>query len=310
MPPKSSQTIQRKIYFYRANTDLDEDGSPTTFEPTAALRHIHELDFSTQGRYLNAGDVTLCCWVRRTDPPQQFRFGHIRHTGLPLVENRGRLADLRIPEDSGLVEVTHLVVFEGNIVGADFNFYGPRVGRLGGYLGAKSGGRCDPVSFEPLVRRDVEDALQRLGALRLFHLKIRSSYASDMAAVDDSLAAAFEAAAQAGGAEEVELILTPKRYSRRGHLSDRFRRTILRLAGDPDLREAASIFKVRGPRVDTGEMSEVDILRDHLVAEEQIMRHTKRGRSLDERSAYGAIMKAYDGLRRELSAAATVGFMS
>ena len=29
--------------------------------------------------------------------------------------------------------------------------------------------------------------------------------------------------------------------------------------------------------MDTGEMSEVDILRDHLVAEEQIMRHTKRG---------------------------------
>lgn len=307
MSPKSPQKISRKIYFYRALTDLDEDGSPTPFDPTTALRHINQLGFSAEGRYLDTGDTTLCCWVHRTGPPHQFRLGHIRRTGLPLVEEGGRLADLQIPDDSGLVEVTHIVVFEDNIVGADFNFYGPRLGRLGWYLSAKCRGLCDPVSFEPLVRRDVEAALRRLGSIRLFHLKIRSSYAPNMTEVNEDLAAAFEAAGRAGHAEEVDLILTPKRYSRRGNLSDRLRHATLRLAGDPDLQQAASIFKVRGPRTDTGESTEVDILRDQLVAEEQIMRQTKRGRSLDERSAYEAIMKAHDGLERELSEAATVG---
>ena len=115
MSPKSPQKISRKIYFYRALTDLDEDGSPTPFDPTAALRHIDQLEFSAEGRYLDTGDTTLCCWVHRTGPPQQFRLGHIRRTGLPLVEERGRLADLQIPDDSGLVEVIHIVVFEDNI---------------------------------------------------------------------------------------------------------------------------------------------------------------------------------------------------
>ena len=197
-------------------------------------------------------------------------------------------------------------LFKDNIIGADFNFYGPRIGRLGRYLNAKCRDQCDHVSFEPLLRRDVEAALQRLGSIRLFHLKIRSSYAPNMAKVNADLAAAFEAAARAGRAEEVDLTLTPSRHSRRGSLSDFLHRGIPRLAADPDLREAASIFKVRGPRTDTGETSEVDILRDQLVSEEQIMRQTERGRSLDERSAYEAIMKAHAGLERELSEAATV----
>ena len=105
----------------------------------------------------------------------------------------------------------------------------------------------------------------------------------------------------------MELILKPEKHSRRGSLSDHLRHATLRLAGDPDMREAASKFKVRGLRTDTGEPAEVDILRDHLVAEEQIVRQTERGRSLDERSAYEAIMKAHAGLERELSEAATVG---
>ena len=132
MSPKSPRKISRKIHFYRALlAGLDEDGSPTPFDPATALHHIDQLDFSPEGRYLDIGDTTLCCWVRRADPPQKFRFGHIRRTGLPLVEIRGgRLDDLEIPDDSGLVEVIHVVVFENGIIGADFNFYGPRVGRL------------------------------------------------------------------------------------------------------------------------------------------------------------------------------------
>lgn len=301
MPP----SIARKIYFYRAITDLDADERPTPFDPTAALRHIDDLPFSEQGRYLDAGDATLCCWVDQVDHPQQFRLGHIRRTGLPLVEDRGRLADLQIPNNSGLVEVIHIVVFGDNIIGADLNFYGPRVKRLTWYLHAKSRGLSGPVVFEPLLRRDVEDELQRLKGIRLFHLRIRSSYAPNVATVDKDLATAFEAAGRAGRAEEVELLLRLKRYSR-GYLSDHIRRATLRLAAEPDLRGEATVFKVKGTRSDTDEPAEIDILRDQLIAQEQIMRHSARGRSLDHRSAYEAIMRAHATLERELSEAASV----
>lgn len=311
MSPKSPRKISRKIHFYRAFTNMDEDGNPTLFDSAIALRHIDQLEFSPEGRYLDIGDTTLCCWVRRADFPQKFRFGHIRRTGLPLVEKRGgHLDDLEIPDDSGLVEVIHVVMFEGGIVGADFNFYGPRVGRLGQYLNTKCRGLCDPVAFEPLLRLDVMAALRRLRTIRLFRLKIRSSFAPNIVAVSEDLASVFEAASRVGEAEEVDLVLTPRKHSRGGKLSDGLSRIAQRLAGDPDLPEAASIFKVGGFRTDTGEPEEVDILRDLLVAEEQIMRHTERGRSLDERSAYEAIMKAYAGLESELSKAPSVGTMS
>ena len=308
MSPKSPQEILRKIHFYRAVTRPDEDGSPTPFDPATALHHIEQLEFSREGRYLSIGDSTLCCWVHRTDPPPRFRFGHIRRTGLPLVEKPdGHLDDLQIPDESGLVDLIHVVAFENNIIGADFNFYGPRAGRLGQYLSTKCREQCGPVSFEPLVRPDVVAALRRLGAIRLFRLKIRSSFVPNIAEASEDLASAFEAARRVGGAEEVDLVLAPKKHSRGGRLRDGLSHIAQRLAGDPDLQEAASIFKVGGLRADTGEPSEVDILRDHLVAEERIMRQTERGRSLHERSAYDAIIRAYTGLESELVRATSVG---
>ena len=104
----------------------------------------------------------------------------------------------------------------------------------------------------------------------------------------------------------MDLVLAPKKHSRGGRLRDGLSYIAQRLAGDPDLQEAASIFKVGGLRADTGEPAEVDILRDILVAEERIMRQTERGRSLHERSAYDAIIKAYTGLEGELSQAAGI----
>ena len=84
-----------------------------------------------------------------------------------LVEARDSRPRPRGPYRRGAEEA------EGCGAAVDFNFYGPRVGRLGQYLTAKYHGLCGPVSFEPLVRPDVEAALRRLESIRLFHLKRR-----------------------------------------------------------------------------------------------------------------------------------------
>ena len=315
MSPKRKKTppeISRKIHFYRAVTDPAGDEDPTPFDPpfdpTGALNHINQLGFSAGGRYLaGAEGNTLCCWVHRPDPPQQLRLGYIRRSGLPLVEERGRLDDLQIPINAGLVEVIHIVVFKDNIVGADFNSYGPRIGSLARYLGAKCPGQCGPVKFEPLLRGDVEAELRRLESIRLFRLKISSSYTPDMAEADQDLAGSFATGGRIGGAAEVEVILTPTRRSRSDSLSRALIDITRRMVGSRAVRDAASIFKVKGRRADTGAPVEVDLLHDQLIAEEQIMRQTERGRSLDERSAYEAITRAYGNLKRELTQASSVG---
>ena len=302
MPP---QAVERKIYFYRANVGTDQAGRPLPFNVTPALQHIGRLPFTPAGRYLDDGDIRLCCWIDQPYPQPRLRLVQIRQTGLPQLESLGQLRDLSIPANAGLAEAIHIVVFQNNIVGSDFNFYGPRMSRLSWYLREKGNGHCSEATFEPLLRQDVAAELNRLREIRLFHLKIRAPYAATVAQADRDLGEAFAAAQRAGEADELEIVLRPRRYSR-NPLADRMLRAARVLAGRGDLRLEASKFAVKGVRADTGELELVDILRDQLVAREEVMRQSQRGRALQSGSAFDAIERAHAALEDELMLAAAI----
>jgi len=295
---------QRKIYFYRADVGADEGGRPLPFDIGPKLRQINGLPFNAAGRYLEEDDdTTLVCWVDRQAAPQKFRLGQVRRSGLPQVERAGALSDLPIPQDSGLAETIHIVVFDNNIVGSDFNFYGPRMSAVSRYLDEKA--NCQ-VAFEALLRLDVRQELDQLSDIRLFKLKIRAPYAEVVAAADQDLGEAFAAAARAGNADELEIILRPKKYSRTDVLRRALLTTARRLLGRDDLRLEASKFEIKGYDETTHKVEAVDLLRDQLIATQEIVRQTARGRALDPNSAYQAIARSYEELQGELQEAAGV----
>lgn len=304
---RARPTIERKIYFYRVDAGLDEAGRPLPFNSTRVLQHIDSLPWTRQGRYWvdNEGKVT-CCWVDALGLPHRVRIGNIRRTELPQVEETGVLSPLDIPPRSGIAEQIHVVFFNNNIVGADFNYYGPRISRLSYYLHEKARGICPPlVNFKPLLRQNVLEELDRLGRIRLFNLRISASYAATVALADRDLGSAFEAAARVGEAEELEIILKPAQHSR-SWLSERLHPIIRRLAGRQDLQLEASRFKVRGQNRTTGQIEEIDLLNDKLIAKRRILQIDERTRALDRDSAYAAIEDAFDELRDNLIAAAGV----
>lgn len=302
MPP---QPIERKIYFYRANIGVDQGGQPLPFNVIPALQHIGGLQFSPAGRYLDDGDLRLCCWVDRLNQEPRLRLVQIRQSGLPQLEQQGQLTDLAIPANSGLAEAIHIVVFGNNIVGSDFNFFGPRMSRFSWYLREKGNGLCPDVTFEPLLRQDVAAQLERFREIRMFHLKIRSSYAAIVEQADQDLGQAFAAAHRAGDADELEIVLRPRKYSRNA-LADRVLQAARVLARRGDLRLEASKFSVKGVRGDTGALEVVDVLRDQLVAHEAVVRQSARGRALDSASAFDAIERAHTALESDLVIAAAV----
>lgn len=299
------KTVERQVYFYRAHNGVAGDGSSSEFELDAAIKYLSDLPFTTSGRYLDEDEATLCCWVDRIHQNQLFRFAQIRRGGLPMIERGGKLSDLRIPSDSGLAETIHVVAFPDNILGADFNFFGPRISRFSSYLREKAKPYCQDVIFQPLLRLDVTDALERLTDIRMFNLRIRASYASVIAQADADLGAAFEAAQRAGDADELEIILRPKRYSSE-FLSSRLLGVVRNLAQQVGLRTEAKTFVVKGACSDSNKVELVDLLSDHLVSQVQIMRQSYRGRALDSDSAYSEIHKAYESLKPDLLLAAGI----
>lgn len=294
-------TLERNIFFYRTDAGTDAHGRPRRFNVAAALAHLDALPFTDEGRYLAGEDGNaLCCWVDDPGATGRVRLGTVRRSGFPQVDRAGTLSDLNIPASAGLVEQVHIIFFPNGIVGSEFNFYGPRVSRLAAYLTEKAPGVVPQVAFEPLIRRDVTDQLDRLQKVSLFQLKVRRSYADALAQVDESLGAAFRAAAEISDATEIEITLAPRRYSRDG-IGQRMIDVAKGIIGLRNVHEEAHKFHVKGFDPVSQQTELVDVLSDKLIVRKQIIRQGERSRALDSTSAYAAIEAAFAEVRDELA---------
>ena len=303
-------TIDRKIHFYRADIGEDGGGRPLIFDPAPALTAIDGLPFldGPTGRYLvdNDGNA-MCAWPAAHRAPQSLRFCQIRRTGLPQLERAGTVSDLNIAADAGLLETVHVAFFADNIVGADFNFYGPRLSRLGYYLRLKSGNRVPLAMFNPLLRNDMAEQLDHLTELRLFDLKVKGSYVETIRKADASLGDAFAANARVldGDVDELELVLKPSKETRHDALS-RLGGALKTLARGRELRDNAQRFQVKGKHDGTGRVETIDLLHDQLISRKQVLRIGERSRAINADLAFEAISAAHDELGDYLRRAASL----
>lgn len=305
--PKSKKpsTVERKIYFYRIDCGNQENGSPIQFDCNSSLEHINTLPFQEDSRYLPDGEGNVYCAII-DDVKGSLRFAQVRRMGLPLQENGGLLSELGLHQDAGLFEATHILFLPNNIIGADFNFYGPRVSRFTQYLKARCANKL-PNIFEvnPLLRRDAITQLDNLNDARLLHLRIKPSYASIIEEADEDLGAAFKAAQNVASSDEVEITLKVKK-SNQSSVKDKIVSIGKNLISRNDLRTNAKNFSIRGINGQTGKVETIDLLKDQLISTKRIMKHGERSRALDPNSAYSAIQEAYSELAAELQTATSI----
>jgi hypothetical protein len=294
-------SVTRKVHFYRAYSATGEE-----LEVEDALQTIDSLDFSNAGRYLRDRDGVLSAWIDRVQIPARLRFGVVRRENLPAVELGGSIEELEIDAGAGLLEPVHIVWFPQNIVGLEFNFYGPRASKLARYLGNKGDGHVDGLVLQPLVRRDVADLLDQFAGLRLFDFRARQSEIEVLENIDSSLAQALRAQQALGEADQLEVIIRTRPYGRGDTLGADLMERVKRLAGHEEIADLASRFRVEGVSPDGGPSREINILDDKLIAEREIERAGGRAAGLNPESAYTQISDAYDALEDDLLEALSI----
>jgi len=305
-----SNTIEREIYFYRVDCGTDASGKPIPFNPIPTLEHIEKLKWSGKvTRYWRDGDKLTGCWVDSTKMPCTIRLGSIRRSDFPQVEELGEVTPLEIPENSGLVEQTHIVFLGDNIAGCDFNFYGPRITRLAYYLAEKAVGIAPPIlNFTPILRQDIYKQLKKVKYLKLFNLKIRAPFAETIREIHENLGEAFKAAQRAGEADEIELVLKPSnRSTSKGWLADGLLDATLKLSKQRDIQYESMKFVVSGYDEEKQKIVSLDLLSDKLIVKKSILRVERRSKALNPKSAYNAIIAAYDELKDEISISGSLG---
>ena len=308
MPPlaRPKDTVDRKIHFYRAVLPIVK-GQTKAFDPTTAFTRIDGLPFASPGRYLEDGDRILCCWVTKAEKRGRARLAVIRREGLPSVEESGHEKDLNLSDTAGLIEQIHIRCFAQNIVGGDFNFYGPRLPAFTRYLTALGGQPwMKHLDFQALVRQDVAKMLDEYGGVRAWTLQVRRSDIENLSKVDKSLGDALRAQAKLGAAELVEMTLRVKPYARGETLGASTFQRIKKLARRKDIADLVGHFTIDAVPADGGRSETLNILDDHLIGTKPIKKRAGRGRALDHASAFDAIGEAYDDLKDELMKAASV----
>ena len=301
--------LERKIHFFRADIGVDDGGQALFFDPLPALRIINRLRFTDDeaGRYKFESDGNALCLVDYFNGNNLgIRFGRIRRTGLPQLEQAGNITDLDLPPDSGLLETIHIVFFPDNIVGAEYNHYGPRLSQIGSYFHEKSGGVVPDAAFHPILRRNATEQLERLSEIRLLSMSIRPAYAAVMRQANQSLGDAFVAAGRVlDNPETIELVIKSQRETRQAGLI-RLRNPLRNLLRRNDFSENTERLQIRGKCQDTDRVETIDLLKDQLISIKRIIRLNERGKALNAESAFRAIHEAYGDLEGDLQMAAGV----
>lgn len=300
--------VDRRIFFFRVDVGFDPGSVPIEYDPIPTLQLISGLGWDEQdGRYWHdeEGKVT-CCWVDRIDPPQRMRLANIRRDALPAVEAGGQLSLLNLPEGSGLAEQTHIVFFGDNIVGVEYNHYGPKISRLPYYLAERAQGVApEAIVFQPLLRNDVAEQLDHMVVLRHLTLKMRPAFATSLEAADHNASESLRLIQEATGAEEVEITIGMRSHSRES-LPNRALQIARSLVGHTAFRHEAIVARAYGVTGDPPQLDELDLLNDKLVSTREVVYLDDRHRIVDSNSAYAAIESARDELAEELATASAI----
>ena len=191
---QGTKKAKRRIQIYRAHVGTFDSGKLVPIDPAQWQMETNRLGYGEEApsRYMSIADDDLL-WVRwrKSSGYPAMQFCRTRKSALPQKERKGRVSELGIRPDEGLVEQMHIVFFPDNLVGSEYNHFGPKMSQLAPYLKAKMG--SPSVRFDPLIRGDVAEIAERLLDLRVLELDIDRSVVERVRSANDSLARAFEA---------------------------------------------------------------------------------------------------------------------
>lgn len=292
-------TTDRRIYFYRIRIYSPNEQPHTdearALDPVLLAEQIEQLAFDNGERYqaLPTGD-DLCVWPQVKHGVVRMRVGIVRRSNLPRLEHVGNVLPLPISEEDGLLEEIHVVFFPTGIVGAEFNFFGPRIGRLAEYVNTKLPNQ-QKISFDMLVAQDILEQLDHIRRpITLVSMKLRREYSELLRYAGESLPDAFAANKLYLNPETITITLQVDGRSKKHDLGEQAREFLYRLARDERrLREGVDKFVAKARDDRTNKIELFDLLQDKLMAVKKVVRNDERYRGVDSESMYAAIYEAY-----------------
>lgn len=288
--------VSRKVYFFRLADHAEFVG-----KLEAVVANIDALPFNDQGRYqaTSGDDTVLAVFVSSAVYPIKIQFARIRRDNLPLVEREGAITPLTLEANAGLMDWSHIVIFNDGIVAAEFNQDAPRLRRLGQYLMFKGGSNLPSAPrFMPLFQRNVIEELESFENVTILELEALTSDADLIAEGDENIGAAFKACQKAGNVKKSQIVLKSVRAN-----DDGLKGLARKLFSNASSRESLAKLKVTGRSGD--QRKPLDLLEEYLISVEMFSRLDSRFKAISTDDAFHVLQKAYKDNKHKFAGAVT-----
>lgn len=294
--------VNRKIHFFQVEW-VKENGERIQKD----LNFIDSVLNSCSGRIIDfVGDRLFIQGYSSGNNRSFWRLEKIRKE-LPLKFDELQLKEepLNLQDHEGLAEPSHFVIFDGKIIGAEYNHHGVRwinsklVKIINNYL---SENHTDIVRVEikPIFRKELYNLLERFVEIRGITIKIATNYAKLLAKEDESFGKMFSAAELIDG---IWLTLSFTIGSRKHVEISRFNKiieTIKKLLRHSEATENLKIMEIKGRLEDEGSIERINLLEEMLVSEKRVAKLDERSRAVDPESMFREIVDSYYAFRDEL----------
>ena len=288
--------INKKIHFYRLF--MKKEGK--IVDPSTVFSGINQIPFANDERYYNLENGNK--WAMYIDSianPINAKMGTRRENELPTVECAGNMTLLNIPPKSGLYEPTHFTLFPNQVIGVEYNHYGPRISSLKWYIPRKIPDIIDEVVILPLMRTDVLDSINDIGEIKSFEFAAQRNMGQLIEELDVNLSSAFNALKDTSDSEMIEVVMKSARYSK-NKMDLPLMSKLGKWLGKTEVSENVDKLKLRARDINLNEYKDFDLLQEYIMGEKQVITIDETHRTVNSNAMYAAIYQAYRDCKPEI----------
>jgi hypothetical protein len=302
--------IDRKIYFYQIEWILDDKSRVK--KDRAFFDDI--LSKNPKFSYDDTCDIVVenldSLFPNKLKNTSLWRISKVRKTDLPqkFSETKMKAEPLDLKHDEGIYEPTHFILFEGTLIGAEFNRYGPGVAGglttiIENFIETKKIAHIKNVEIKRIFRNDVYDTIDKIPDIRGISIKIATNYAKLLKADDDHTFGKIFSAADL--VDDMSLTLSFKAgRSKKSKQSDNFLdliSIIKKILKRDDAKGNVKILNVVGKRdINDDNYEIINLLEQLMVCEKRITQIDDKTRIVSSIDMYKQIIESYETFQEEL----------
>jgi len=304
------EKVKRKIHFYQI-VWVKNNGEKVQKD----IHFIHTILTGVSRQLVEYKGDFLYIKVYDTEAASKFNRGlysiaKIRKSDLPLKFdiNNKHISPLNLRDNEGLFEPSHFVIFDGKIIGAEYNHYGVRQINsklewlINDYLTQNTLADIKRVEIKPILKKEVYDLIEKFVEIRGIRISIATNYAKLLKQEDPASFEQMFSAAEIVDDMWLHLTFSLGRGKKYGDPAkfEKVLKSIKKILSREDSKNNVNLIEIRGKFEGSDSIESINVLEELMLTEKRVSKLDDRTRAVNPESMYEEIIDSYLALKDEL----------